>query len=83
VIGNCYRVEKDVSISQVYKSGIDKIKELIQERIDYAVDIFVNKKYSIPITNQTPSILSLEDIFDQTATLDRQGNRTQLLIFFS
>lgn len=55
----------------VYKSGIDKIKELIQERIDYAVDIFVNKKYSIPITNQTPSILSLEDIFDQTATLDR------------
>jgi len=55
----------------VYKPGIDKIKKLIQERIDYVVNRFVEKKYSLSIDNQRTSLLSLEDIFDQTTTLDR------------
>ena len=55
----------------VHQAGIDTIKELIQKRIDYAVDKVVKKQYSIPIDNQIPSILLLEDIFDETATLDR------------
>jgi hypothetical protein len=58
-----------------YQPGINTIKELIRERINYAVNRFAenNKnKYPLSIGNQTPSILSLEeDIFDKTTTLDR------------
>jgi len=56
---------------KVHQPGIDKIKELIQERIDYVVNRFVKNKYPLPIGNQITPILSLKDIFDQTATLDR------------
>jgi len=56
---------------RVHQQGIDKIKELIQERIDYVVNRFVEKKYSLSIDNQRTSLLSLEDIFDQTTTLER------------
>jgi len=60
----------------IHQAGIDKIKRLIQKRIDYAVHKFVEEKYSISIGNQIPSILLLEDIFDKTfvdgiTTLDR------------
>jgi len=48
---------------RVHQQGIDKIKELIQERIDYVVNRFVEKKYSLSIDNQRTSLLSLEDIF--------------------
>jgi hypothetical protein len=57
---------------RVHQPGIDKIKELIRERIDYVVNRFLEKKYSLFIdNNQTSSILSLENIFDQTTTLER------------
>ena len=56
---------------KIHQAGIDKIKELIQERIDYVVNRLTEKKRFLSIDNRSPSILSLADIFDETTTLDR------------
>ena len=56
---------------KVHQPGIAKIRKLIQERINYVVDWFVEKQYSLSIDNQDSPLLSLKDIFDEPTTLDR------------
>ena len=61
--------------NRICDDGIDKVKELIQKRLDYTIKNFLQNnrsRYLLSIDHtRLPNFLSLEDIFDVPKTLER------------